>query len=717
MPARLLAILAAWCLVALGAPAADVAQVAAATARPNIIVFYIDDTSPHDGRLWGASDELGHDPTLTPSMYRHFIQNGVEFSNAIVENSLCCPARGNFLTGLHTHNNGVIDNDALLFDPSVHIGKAMQDAGYASMFIGKWMNRATRLSPEQWLDHQAGWTHHDVIYANNGLFNNYMLRTREGDLEYGAYHSTQMVADRTVMRINQTPAATPIFAVLSIYNLHAPNTVMPQFKGDSKCSAMQRWNPPNFNEADVSDKPAEIQALPLLTQTGGWPMVRYCEEMLGIDKAVGQVVAALDATGRLDNTVLVFTADNGIAWGAHRLGQQKIYPYTTPVPLYMSWPARWAAGKVTDPVTNIDLAPTFCDLAACTLNNYPAGQTAPDGVSLLPLLSGTAANLGREGLLEVSYLASRATWQAVRTTALYEGGLWHYVEYSTGERELYDVAADPYELENLAGIAGYEARIADLAALLDELRQEGVVVPHGTIRIRQQTVPADGTQYAFTSDLGDFVLSDPDPALDGEVTFRNVPVGSYTFRQSPGAGHPLANILCSSSASVDLANRSATIDLQPSTRATCTFVNAGLQPDAAIATSELGPFKADDFYSATVVDRQTVKRRDLKRGEVVDFLVRIQNDGGQTDTFTVRGVATGSRRMKVTYLDPADVTGAVSAGSYTIPDLAPGGIAEFIVRVTVGSRANVGATKTIDLTVTSTLDTQRVDVVRAIAKR
>ncbi len=134
----------------------------------------------------------------------------------------------------------------------------------------------------------------------------------------------------------------------------------------------------------------------------------YCEEMLGVDAAVGEILDELSAENRLDNTLLVFTADNGMAWGQHRLGQSKEVPYATPVPLYVRWPAaHWGDTPQTksEIVSDIDYAPTFCALAgpSCVLGPFARGSAGPDGRSLVPLLNGDATDLGRDAVLEESY--------------------------------------------------------------------------------------------------------------------------------------------------------------------------------------------------------------------------------------------------------------------------------------------------------------------------
>src|SRR5215210_3247209 len=89
---------------------------ASAAGRPNIVLIYLDDVAPHDGRLW-------NDPARTPNLQEQFVSHGVTFENAIGETPLCCPGRVDMLTGLHGHNSGVTRNFAPMFDPSMHIGK------------------------------------------------------------------------------------------------------------------------------------------------------------------------------------------------------------------------------------------------------------------------------------------------------------------------------------------------------------------------------------------------------------------------------------------------------------------------------------------------------------------------------------------------------------------------------------------------------------------
>lgn len=448
----------------------------AAAAKPNIVVFYLDDVAPHDGRLWS-------DPQRTPAIYDTFIAHGLHFTHAYGEAPLCCPSRASVLSGLHTHNNGVNANDARLYVPQESVVNELTGAGYTTMWIGKYMNRNAYLSPQGWAAHMAPWSVFDGIYLGDHEqpFYDYTVRTKDaGDIDYGEVHSTQMIADRAVSRFAAAPADKPIFAMLSIYDMHAPNDPLPATPEQvAMCDNFAPWWTPAYNEADVSDKPAYIQATRTLPYPDGWPMQKYCLEMFGVDTAVKRVTDELASEGRLNNTLLIFTADNGMSWGAHRRGQQKNTPDATQLPLYMAWPAGWGSAPrdVNDYVSNIDLAPTFCDLGGCTLGPYPSGQSGPDGRSLVPLLSqGTA--LGRDAILEQSPIGDGGHipgWASIRTTDQSGLGLWRYTQYADGERELYDEVNDPYELSNLASNDGYAGLEIVLGQRLEQLLNEGRV--------------------------------------------------------------------------------------------------------------------------------------------------------------------------------------------------------------------------------------------------
>lgn len=685
-----------------------------AGSQPNIVVFYLDDTAPLDGRLWG-------DPSLTPEIYDLFVAHGVHFSNAIGETPLCCPARATLLTGLHTHNTGVKENDVRLFYPQESVAGELMSAGYDTMLIGKYMNRPEYLTGDLWTQHSASWSVFDVFSSpfnpDTGYFFNYTVTTKDGEVLTPTEHSTQWIGDRAVARMSATDRTRPIFALLSVSDTHLPNMPMPQFASDPRCDAMPPWNPPNYNEADMSDKPPWMADEPLFPYPGGWPMATLCREMLGIDWLVQRVTDELRNEGRLDNTLLVFTADNGTAWGAHRL-ELKETPYSTPVPLYLSWPARWGSEPraIEDYTSDIDLAPTFCAAGGCSLGPYPGGQRGPDGVNLLPLVDGGISDLGRDALLETGYRTH--AWTAVRTTNRNALGLWHYVEYAEGFRELYNVnpGADPFELDNLAWDPAYDGIRAALHERLLQLLGEGRPTATASLTIVQDTVPNSGLDFVFSGDFGSFTLDDDADAMTPrEVTFYGLTPGSYAIDQLPIKSWSLGALTCSVATSADAAARHAFVNLLPGDHAACTFTAAQRRPDASIAVAGVGRFKGDNSYAGRPTSRQTTKRLHVSAGRSYDFMVNIQNDGVLVDSFKIHAIQKGSPTIPVTYyVDGLDVTPAVIAGTFTVPELATDAFRTMVVRVTVPVDAARGAKMNIVVRESSLGDLARKDIVRAI---
>src|SRR5205823_4265586 len=194
--------------------------------------------------------------------------------------------------------------------------------------------------------------------------------------------------------------------------------------------------PPNFNEADVSDKPAAIRKLPRLTSSQIAEIQRKyrceLESLLSVDEGVKAVVDELKTKGELANTLLVFTSDNGYFHGEHRIPQDKmhIYEESIRVPLEMRGPGIPQGVNVGALTINADLAPTIVDVANATPG------LVMDGRSLIPVAQNPAIENGRDLLVE------EPSFEAIRTKR------YLYAEHSTGEQELYDLNKDPFELQS-----------------------------------------------------------------------------------------------------------------------------------------------------------------------------------------------------------------------------------------------------------------------------
>ena len=221
-------------------------------------------------------------------------------------------------------------------------------------------------------------------------------------------------------------------------------------------------DPPNFNEADVSDKPTWVRELPLLSQStiDTWHTERIASQraLLGVDDGIQQIVEALKAKGQLDNTMIIYMADHGFSWGAHRhILKECAYEECSKFPLLIRFPDLTGNREEPRLVSNVDLAATIADYAGII------PELPQDGKSFIALLTNTANGWNEEVLLERSG-TDKFAFYGIRVPG------WKYVEYDNGDKELYDLTKDPYELENLADQPEYQAKQSELARRLQRLR-------------------------------------------------------------------------------------------------------------------------------------------------------------------------------------------------------------------------------------------------------
>jgi arylsulfatase A-like enzyme len=344
--------------------------------------------------------------------------------------------------------------------------------------VGKHINRLQDARPTRTqMDRLATWwDEFDVMWEDQGKFYDWTQYRKDDTYYYGfepGDHSSRVAAERAVEQIETTPADQPLFLLVSLVDGHIPITPMARHEDDPACAEMAPWQGPAFNEDDVSDKPSHIQATPKLP-IQSYDLRPRCEQSLTADWVVGKVTKALREAGRLDDTLQVLTADNGWLMGDHRI-EGKSYPYATPVPAYVRWPAELGNKPrvVEEPVTNLDWLPTFCELAGC-------GVPHADGLSLVPLIGGQADRLDRDFLfVELLYdnarypddPKARPAYTGVESTLGYSDTRWAFTRYSNGEAELYDLSADPHRLENLSGLKAYAKIERDMQRFHKSIRQ------------------------------------------------------------------------------------------------------------------------------------------------------------------------------------------------------------------------------------------------------
>ncbi len=432
-------------------------------ARPNIILIVTDDQDV---------------ATLAqmPRLQNLLVQQGTTFENMFVTYPLCCPSRASILTGQYPHNTDILGNHPPLggfakFRDGEREGSTvatwLQSAGYRTALFGKYLNGYTARQSSY---KPPGW---DEWYASLGHYFGYRISENGEPIAYGDSpedYETDVLTRKVIAFIEGGEAndAQPFFVYFAPYAPHAPAIPAPRHEGAFAHVSAPR--PPSFDEADVSDKPPAVRRLSPLNgrqvERIDADYRRRLESLLAVDEAIETLIDSLARHGELDRTYVFFTSDNGFHLGQHRLrrGKNQVYEEDIRVPLIVRGPGVPAGVSLPHLVLNIDLAPTFAEMA----------RTAPghmvDGRSLAPLVVERAPppEQWRQDFLIEIYRPSGDAIRALRTTDML------YAEYASGPRELYDLTADPFQLENSCETADPDrlrqlsARLATLASCSGE---------------------------------------------------------------------------------------------------------------------------------------------------------------------------------------------------------------------------------------------------------
>lgn len=447
-----------------------------AAARPNVVFVMTDDQTVESMKVM--------------SRVRTGIQSaGTTFTRSFASFPLCCPSRATYLTGQYAHNHGVINNvppfgGYVALDHTNTLPVWLQRAGYRTMHVGRYLNGFGTQNLDI-TEVPLGWS--DWISTLDPTTYGYgawqINENRQILLKPGPDHPTEFQTDylgrRAVELIEQAaPSEKPFFLSLTF---PAPHSGTPVDLGDppglATPSPAPRHvdafaltplpRPPGFDEKAVADKPRFIRRRSRLAATDKAAVrenyQQELESLLSVDEAVGRVLGALQRTGELQNTLVIFTSDNGFMHGEHRIRAAKVFAYepSIRVPLVMRGPGVPTGVRLGQNVANIDLAPTILDAADAT-----AGRLE-DGTSLFGLMSDPESEPGREVLLE--------NGSGLRTVSAYRGlrnSRYSYIRYDrSGERELYDLRRDPFQLRNLAEVKRYDRIQTLLAARLRRLER------------------------------------------------------------------------------------------------------------------------------------------------------------------------------------------------------------------------------------------------------
>lgn len=420
-----------------GAPAAP----AEPEPPPNILLVITDDQ-----RATASMQAL-------PTVRRLFGRGGRTYTNAFATTPLCCPSRASIVSGRYAHNHGVHTNDdGMDLDPDATVQRHLQDAGYRTAVVGKYLNRWDPQVDPAHFDRFAVWLR--GIYRHSSWNVDGRIRRPDG-------YTTELMtgfAERFLRGFEKDDDA-PWYLWLGPNAPHSPYAAEHRYKG----AKTRGWDGnPATRDRDVSDEPGFVRRSQNTAEHARKIRRKQLRTLYSVDDQVAQVFDLLRELGEEEDTLAIFMSDNGFLWGEHGIvGKRYAYTQSIQIPLLMRWDGHVEPGSVDDRLAaNLDLAPTLLDAA---------GVTAPrafDGSSLF-------GDARRERLL-IEQWGDEETY--VPTMASLRTDDYQYVEYYGGggrvvARQYYDLASDPWQRRNLLGDAD-DGNDPDVGRLARRLRED-----------------------------------------------------------------------------------------------------------------------------------------------------------------------------------------------------------------------------------------------------
>ncbi|NQU42814.1 sulfatase-like hydrolase/transferase [bacterium] len=445
-------------------------------AKPNVVVFFTDD------QRFGTIRALGNTQIQTPNMDR-LASLGTAFTQAHImggtSGAVCMPSRAMLHTGrtlFHIEGEG-----QSISDDHVMLGEVLRQAGYSTYGLGKWhngknsFNRAFGDGDEIYFggmcDH---WNVPAYHYDPSGAYEKQLplcvdpfttnkVRWRNADHVEAGKHSSELLCDGAVRFLEEYRDEAPFFLYVAFMAPHDPRTMPKKYLDMYDPERIEL--PPNFMGGHPFDN-GELKIRDEMLE--GWPrtpeairrhLAEYFAMITHADAEMGRVVQSLEDSGHLENTIIVFAGDNGLALGQHGLmGKQSLYDHSVRVPLIMAGPGIPAGARRETFCYLIDIYPTLCDLIGVQI------PSTVEGRSLIPALGDSGAEI-RDHLL----LAYRHLMRGVR-----EGNLKLIETVVEGRRttQIFDLAEDPYELQNLAQVSKHAGDLERLRRRLESWRTE-----------------------------------------------------------------------------------------------------------------------------------------------------------------------------------------------------------------------------------------------------
>jgi arylsulfatase A-like enzyme len=374
-----------------------------------------------------------------PIVQEQLVEPGVTFDDAFVTTPMCCPTRASLLSGGYLPcETGVLTNEApnggfARFVDRDTLAQRLAAAGYATGLVGKYLNG---FGDDPALPLPSGWTEFSGLRSGDFYTEWTLLEGAGGTVPHPVYGRGEYVTDALSERALDFVDAHADERFFLLVTPKAPHTPATPAQEDAESFSDFTWRGRGTGESDLSDKPAWMQDLEPFDPADYDASIRdQLRSLQSVDRMVGALVERLEERGILDETVVVFTSDHGVQWGEHNLvGKGQPYDESVRVPLVIRMPDA-PGGKRSQLVSAaLDLGATLQELAGL--------EPRSDGASLVPLLQGSD-EIWRDRLLLEFASIDRPAWSGVVTSD------WKYIEDATGELELYDRRADPFELESL----------------------------------------------------------------------------------------------------------------------------------------------------------------------------------------------------------------------------------------------------------------------------
>ena len=430
----------------------------------NIVYIMTDD---HTAQMMSCYDTRYME---TPNLDR-IANEGVRFTNSFVANSLSGPSRACMITGKHSCGNKFYDNTTCVFDSAQQtFPKLLQKAGYQTAIIGKWHLESLPSGFDYW-----------QIVPGQGDYYNPNFITQQNDTIQKHGYITNIITDDAIdwmehKRDDKKPFCLFIHHKAIHRNwmadtcnlaLYEDKTLYESFLGRMDTAQRAAWE--KFYGPIIEDF---YKKNPQGKDLANWKFQRYMRDYMktvkSLDDNVGRVLDYLKEKGLLENTLVVYTSDQGFYMGEHGWFDKRfMYEESMRTPLIMRLPDGFTRrGDITEMVQNIDYGPTFLDLAGVEI---PSDM---HGVSLLPLLKGEHPKDWRKALYYhfYEYPAEHMVKRhyGVRTDRY---KLIHFYN-DIDTWELYDLQADPHEMHNLYGQKEYEAVVDELKAEMLKLQEQ-----------------------------------------------------------------------------------------------------------------------------------------------------------------------------------------------------------------------------------------------------